>query len=287
MLQKRILNVLILVLLMITLQGCNNYKDAGIIEWTFKDEQLDWKDVKDAAYYEILFYEDDLVTETTLFAYSSEYSFYGFQADITYNLKIKVHYFDETAEESDFIQFSINREFQYPYLVGGNYIRTDLTWYDCSYFTRFVDYTLRINDEEYTLDTNEYDMSDYDYGIYQIQVKANYESGSSDWTEILYLPLLQDDNRITVNYSITSGEDIIYTFDGDISIEVVQEGHNGVADYSPLPESIVTIDGSTFTINKYYIQNLVNSENRLLMIFRVFTNDNEYNVYVMNSDILE
>ena len=175
------------------LNSCS-MNDAGIIKWTYKDELLDWKDIKSATYYELVFYQTDpdtgeVVTPLTpafmgefiAYAYDSQYSFYGLANHYSYNLKIKVYYEDGSTEDSDLIHITHDLDFPYPIQFGfGEYVGYGLSWHMYSEgVSDLVNYTLRINGEEFDIDTNQYDMDDYDSGIYKIQIRVNYETGSS------------------------------------------------------------------------------------------------------------
>ena len=56
---KKMLNILVLLFLVFFLSSCSNNNDAGIIKWNFSNDVLNWNDVKDAVYYELVFYPDN------------------------------------------------------------------------------------------------------------------------------------------------------------------------------------------------------------------------------------
>lgn len=290
---KKILLVLILFMFIPILNGCTN--DAGIIKWTLKDEVLDWKNVKDAAYYKIIFYQDDLVTEDswtndhfTFIAYSSEYSFYGIGGNTaTFYIKVKVFYEDDTTDESDVFQIDINRDYLYPTKVSiGEYVGHVLSWTDMSYDNpNFKNYTVEVNDDKFDMVTNRLDLEDYDDGIYKIQVKANYEDGSSIWTHPYYANKNVAGDSLQDSYDPTSGEDYSYTLDNGSDIVAVQGSYYIYNSNAPLPDDIVSIDGSTFTVNHYYIEtegHIADNSYSIIMQFYIITETNVYSLYLMN-----
>jgi len=293
-------DIIRIVFLLPLLNSCVSYHQAGIIEWTYKDELLDWKDVKNASYYEIEFFQTDQSTKEAVmplqplplgdyktFAYASHYSFYGLAVNQTYNVKVKVYYEDGTTDESDLINISHEVDFPYPTQLGfGAYVGDVLSWTDMSDSNlNLINYTLKINDDSFDLDNNIFNMDSYDGGVYKFQVKANYETGSSEWTKPYYAAIrLSNDegNMLQANYDCNSGKDFTYTLDSDKDIIAVIGKYYIYSYRAPLPEEIVTIDGSKLTLNHYYLEAENAEPQSIIMQIYIITEDTPYTLYILN-----
>lgn len=285
--KKRVLLLSIMLVLIPLLVGCNNYREAGFIKWAYNDLILDWKDVKEADYYQIVIYQDDLVTPADLFgealyAYDSNFSFADYRDD-NFNLKIIAVYSDGTEEESEIIQFEVNREFQQPVSWGGNYFGDMLSWSNLSEDNLdFVNYTIKINDEEIEVNENQYYIGDYEPGIYKYQVRANYTEGSSLWSRAIYLGLDIGVETKNLIYDISTNEDFIYSFDESEKVVAVIGDYNLFSNYI-LSNDVAKIDRSTLTMNQFYIRceySILQSENPKLIRFRVVTEEKIYDLYI-------
>ncbi|MBN2540511.1 MAG: hypothetical protein JXB08_03190 [Bacilli bacterium] len=288
---KRVLTVMLFFVVVLLMSGCSN--DAGIIKWTYSDDVLDWRDVRGASYYELLFYDEndelfDLMTDTPFYAYSSDYSFAIFPTEYELHLKIVVYFEDGSQKESDFIDLKIDREFDRPKYITSDYLQEELLW--MHYFSDsdgFQDYTLMINDEEYTVDTNSFDITSFEDGLYKAKVRANYDGGSSAWTEFYYFQVGFEYQQVSAYYDVTSDTDFTYTFDSEDIIYVT--GRLGLTPaHTNLPESIVKVDGSTIIVNKYYIMNTANEEvltgetPGILIGLMIGVDGWIYNLYILN-----
>ncbi len=285
----RILSFTLVILIVAITLGCNNYQDAGLIKWSFNNETLEWKAVSDAKYYKIIFYEDNLVTPVNilnyhLYAYDSNFSFFNFPEN-EYYLKILVFYEDGNYEESEIINFSLQRDFQHVHSIGSNYLGTSVSWSEVSSKqsdSNFQDYTIRINEEEINIDENEYSLADYEAGIYKIQVRVNYEEGVSSWSKPFYAFYKITLETIQVYYDIASGENFSYSYPKDEEVVAVIGDYN--IDFNDeLPNQIVNINGSNFEVNKYYIENEGNTEEvehlQIIISFMIIT---DKSLYLMN-----
>ncbi len=257
---KKSISIFFMLFILLTLlSGCST-QDAGIIQWNYKNNSIDWKDVDNAAYYQLIFYEDDLETELynliPTYSYDSIYSLYQSDNNTTYNLIIKVFYEDGTQEESDWIQFTINRDYQYPTFsdVQGVFL-SHFSWTDIGVDDDdLVNYTLKIDNNEYTVETNSYDLSELSEGIHEIKVRANYSEGSSIWSEICYLSISVEIESLNVYYDISSSEDFTYTIDGLSDVIYIKGYYNLDVRKAPI-SGVVTVSGDTINVNRYYLLN--------------------------------
>ncbi len=291
----RLLSYLLIILTVFITVGCSSYQDAGIIRWSYNDDILEWKDVPNATYYQLMFYESDLVTPISLvyynyYAYDSNFSFFDFPKD-DYNLKILVFYEDENYDESEIISITINRNFEHVKRIGVNYLGNSVSWPEISMNqsdSDFTDYTIRINEEEFNIDEANYSLADYEAGIYKIQVRANYTEGVSIWSKPFYAIYKMTSETINVYYDTTSNENFRYSFPEDEEVQAVLGVYN-IALNVELPNQIVDRNASDIEINRYYIENEGKMEEveylQIIISFTIITDKSVYRLNLTNLPI--
>ncbi|MBU1145653.1 MAG: hypothetical protein KJ971_07385 [Firmicutes bacterium] len=287
---KRILMIGLFFTIVLLISGCSNNQD--IIQWTYDDDLLDWQDVEGAQYYQIIFYDDDLETETDnghdymFYAYGSEFSFFLYPNEASYHVKIKIIYEDETFELSDIINVSISRQFNHPTGIGSSSATQNLEWQNVGYgLEDFINYTVKVNDdEEYNVEEAMFEMSGFNEGVYKVEVCANYTDGTSKWSSPFYANINVGGDILSIYYDTNSNEDFSYTFDEEVNILSVRGNYN-FDSFDDLTDDIVQISDSTITINHYYIQNEGNLTEGIYtnILHLLVVSDNQiYTVYLVN-----
>jgi hypothetical protein len=265
-------------------------KATGINDWTFEDNVLSWEAVDGARYYELILYDDEdneITTIDPLFVYGTSFDFASlFRAESEFDLIIKAFLEDGTTKESNRIQFILEIPYPHPVSIGKNYLSTRIEWQQAM-GENLIDYTVRVNGVDQNVGTNYLEITDlYDDGIYQVQVRANYQGGSSAWTEPYWYSVQQDLESIYVFFEPTENQNVRYTFDNDI---VAVTGYYLLSSNRVLPELIAEINGAELTLNRFYVFNPnvdTLSENMLFGIVTVYTEDAVYPLYITNNEAL-
>lgn len=256
MLWKRGL-VVILLFALFTLSSCTA-NNAGIIKnWKVENDILSWDAVDGATYYEILWYQnensDSLLISQGYYVYDSNMALAQIAKNKDIYIAIRVHLSDGTTEDSEMMHFKQDIQFPYPSSIGGNYIRTNLMWYDLSdEYPSLINYTIKVNDEEYTVNTNEFDLTAIEANIYEIYVKANYTGGQSEYSPVYYVTHLLPNENTTLYYDPSLNQNLSFSL--SLTMPVVYIHGEYVLNRDILDDSIITISGNDFILNRYYIE---------------------------------
>lgn len=284
---KKIVVLLGSILLVTILTACGS---KGLNDWSFKKNVLQWGAVNDAQYYELVLYDEDgnlLENALQMFVYDNQVDLgQTFRSGQAFHLIIKAFLEDGTTEESELIHVTVDIEYPHPRTLGKNYMSTKLDWaYEPS--SEVVDYTVRINDDEINTTELFIDIENaYDNGIYQVQVKANYANGSSEWTEPYWYSVRQEIEEVYVFFDPSDKEDVTITFDEDI--EAIT-GKYLLSNPRLLPESVASINGNQVTLNQYYIFNPsidTFSENMFFNVLTLYSENTVYVLYITNDERL-
>jgi hypothetical protein len=272
------------------LSACDTKQDAGIIKnWRIDNRYLLWEEVDEAAYYEILFFnEDDFehpISFDNYYVYAPEFSLATFNNDTDYFVKIRTTLTSKESIDSEIIQFRLDDKFPFPLILGSNDKYPGINWEDLSLnYSSLEDYTLLINGETYTTDEHALNLSFIDANIYEIYIRANYTQGHSVYTPVYYiLHSSINSSRVSVYYDSNENEDLEFSLELAEPIMYI-EGANR-SNYSILDESIISYADSVFTLNRFFIEN--NGTSPIYTHLNIVTENFVYNVTVYDISMAE
>lgn len=235
----------------------------------FSNHILDWDDVEGAIYYRIRFYYEDGTIWDNMYEYTyvSELDMaMNYSLNLHYYIKIKSFFQNGDSEETELLDFRYRTIFEYPNRLSMDLSSKRITWSSNQYKSGFQNYTLRINDEEYSTEYNYYDYPFEPDTVYEISVRSNYTLGRSDFTKPYVYR--EDSTKVTEHfvYPIYSIEDVILEFEQDEEIISMQYiNHSMHSGYVELPQGAYEIEGSTVTINHIFMINNLKVQNPFLL----------------------
>ena len=285
---KRKISIIFILFLLTFTMSCIKKQDYGIITGFYiKDSIIYWDDIEDAIYYEI-FVDGDMIYDPFTYTFVSESKVFTVtNSGIEYNIQIKVFYENSDPVMSDTITFFEEaEEYITPSRVGRNYMATEFSWY-CNYTKDNppINYTLLINGEKTTVETNEVSVADLNLesGVYKIQVRANYENGSSDYSIPYYKLIGESYESMNIEYMTGSNEDLIIPFENAQDIIAVEDARNIMYAFIESGDGIITINKDSIVISKEYLNMFsgVYDYTSLLSQFRIYTEDSSYLLSIM------
>ena len=265
-------------------------QDAGIIKnWRIDNRYLLWEEVDEAAYYEILFFnEDDFevpIPYDNYYVYAPKFSLATFNNDTDYFVRIRTTLRSNEFIDSEIIQFRLDDKFPYPLILGSNDKYPGIYWEDLSLnYPSLEDYTLLINGETYTTDEHALNLSFIDANIYEIYIRANYMHGHSEYTPVYYiLHSSTNSSKASVYYDPNGNEDLEFSLELDEPIMYIKGANR--SNYSILDESIISYADSVFTLNRFFIEN--NGTSPIYTHLNIVTENFVYNVTVYDISMAE
>lgn len=287
MMIKTIFRVLLFSFFMIVLISCDDKQDYGYIKnFYIQNEIIYWDDVEDAKFYEVTYYYDDEQSNKDNLLYGKEityisqtksnnqYMYPGFK------ITIRTHYEDNHTEESHFITLYYKRiEDSSPRWITYLPFESNAIYWDIpDNIETIVDFTVLVNGNEYNVTENEFYIeehlsnSEIDNTLLKIQVKTNYQDGSSQFSNVFYgffhFMNSIELNKIELGYNPNINDDVIHRFtQGEISTIVYM---NPLSDLiEELPQGAFHINDSQIILNKYFLENL-NSDIYIITIDNVY-----------------
>ncbi len=206
---KRIFYIFLLILL---LTGCRKKEEEIIFDVPTNivqnGEILTWDSVEDATYYSVMIGLNEQTTiETSISLLSFENG--------SYDVQVRAYNKSEHSIYSDTITIVIKRDYDIPQELS--FDDGLISW---SSLVDSTSYTLNINGETIEVFDTSYNLSVVQNTIYEISIKANYQSGSSVFSETLYVHTFSTADTVydtDFNRLLPIGLDVILA--DEISIE--------------------------------------------------------------------
>jgi hypothetical protein len=107
------------------LSTCDTKQEAGIKKyWRIDNRYLLWEEIDEAAYYEILFFnEDDFevpIPNDYYYVYAPKFSLATFNNDTDYFVRIRTTLASNEFIDFEIIQFRLDDKFPNPLILGSN-----------------------------------------------------------------------------------------------------------------------------------------------------------------------
>lgn len=209
-----------------------------------------------------------------------------FRFNTTYYIKIQAVTSDGVKDVTNVFAFERASDFPFPRTIGSNYAITDLSWEPVDYGELTLrDYSIEINGEKYSAVDNTFSIPDPQDVLYQVRVRANYESGSSMWSDIFYVNLTEI-TVLDVYYDVSS--DAIPTFELPVEDDIIYVVGEYLLVDRVLPDSIALITGNSFQLNPYYIykpEEPLPYVNDILLDLTVATANEQFKIYIRHGDM--
>ncbi len=253
--------ITLLLAIVFTLSACTSPEQGLMINWTIVDDQMIWDAVDGAAYYQVLRYDINDLNQAPIpyqdyYVYQPKMPLMQFTKNLDHYIGLRVFYPDGTTKDSQMMHFYQDMPLPYPFPFSYDYHDDWVTWQSAGFFIpKLVNFTLKVNDEEFivgTANTDDYPSSEFQSGVNEISIRANYTNGHSDYSPVKYI--FNDIQRWTnpLYYDPSLNEDLTFTLDLTEPIIFVH-GYYPINNYI-LDDSIITISGNVFTINRYFIE---------------------------------
>lgn len=263
---KRIIIVLLFVLL---LTGCKNEHEEIILEIptniTQNGETLSWDSVENATSYSVSigsFVKNTVETSISLLEFENG----------TYDVKVMANAVYDYSEYSEIITITINRTYDIPQNLV--YVDDVITWNE---MPNAISYNLQINGEAIEVTDNSYAFTPLSNVVYEINVQAVYQTGSSSMSSTIHFhtfEVVNESHVTSFNRLLPIGLEIVLPESIILNALYINQ-INYTTDY-------VTIDGSKLTFNNDWLTlfgigehtfTLITETERIDIIVNIFEDD--------------